>query len=342
MRSATIDQPVLIHRFVFHGKGKDLFDIFIVNLLRTIATLGIYSFWAKTATRKYLWGQSEFAGDRFGYHGTGKELLLGWLKAIILFGGLIALQSLIRFVDHPSAKILSEALFYIGLAFLVPLAQTGSMRYRLSRTSWRGIRFTFRGDYTPFLWLSLRGYLLTALTLGGYYPYYHCNVRRFMTEHSYFGSTPFMFNGKGKDISGIYGSIVGVALLVSFLAAGAAIWLGLFTLLLLLPALGIIQVWFSTKMRRYYWNQTSFENCVFECTITTKELLMLHASNLFYLIITLGMALPWVKVRTMKYHLEHLRIQGALNLEGITQQAMTAKDAGDQLGDLLNVDGVFG
>ena len=27
--------------------------------------------------------QSDFDGDRFAYHGTGKELLIGWLKAIV-------------------------------------------------------------------------------------------------------------------------------------------------------------------------------------------------------------------------------------------------------------------
>jgi hypothetical protein len=53
------------------------------TLLLSILTLGVYSFWGRTEVRKYVWSQSEFEGDRFAYHGTGGELLRGWLKAIL-------------------------------------------------------------------------------------------------------------------------------------------------------------------------------------------------------------------------------------------------------------------
>ena len=341
--SSTItEQFPSVHRLAFHGSGRELFDIFIINLLKTIATLGIYSFWAKTETRKYLWGHSEFAGDRFGYHGMGKELMIGWIKAAGLFGALFALQWAVSIADYPLAKILSAGVFYIGLAVLVPLVQIGSMRYRLSRTSWRGIRFTFRGQYRPFLWLSLRGFLLIALTLGIYYPYYHCNVRRFMTEHSYFGTAPFRFNGKGDDVIKIYGSVVVIAFLSIFLIVMAALALGGIIFLLLLPAFAALRLWLSTERQKYYWTQTGFDACVFKSTMTTDAMTGIYAGNLFYLVITLGMALPWTKVRIMKYTLEHLYLQGVLNLEGITQQAMTAQAAGDELASLLDVDGIFG
>src|SRR6266480_3383350 len=35
--------------------------------------------------RSYLWSQSEFEGDRFAYHGTGRELIVGFAKAVAFF-----------------------------------------------------------------------------------------------------------------------------------------------------------------------------------------------------------------------------------------------------------------
>ena len=48
--------------FEFHGNGADYFRIWIVNLLFSILTLGIYSAWAKVRTKKYFYGNTELAG----------------------------------------------------------------------------------------------------------------------------------------------------------------------------------------------------------------------------------------------------------------------------------------
>ena len=54
-------------RFHFHGQGSEFFRIWIVNLVLTILTLGIYSAWAKVRTKRYFYGNTELAGDRFDY-----------------------------------------------------------------------------------------------------------------------------------------------------------------------------------------------------------------------------------------------------------------------------------
>jgi hypothetical protein len=74
------DESDLSLPFAFRGEGKELFGIYFVNTLKTIFTLGIYRFWAKTKVRQYLWSNTVFAGDSFSYHGTGKELFRGFLK----------------------------------------------------------------------------------------------------------------------------------------------------------------------------------------------------------------------------------------------------------------------
>src|SRR5579859_3627656 len=135
--------------FKFFGEGGTLFGIHLVNLFLSLVTLGIYFFWGRVKLRKYLWGQIEFEGDRLSYHGTGKETLLGWLKAAVVFGiPYVALQNGPKWAGAGSGVIIVGALLstFLILVF-IPMAVVGARRYRLSRTAWRGIRFSFRESW---------------------------------------------------------------------------------------------------------------------------------------------------------------------------------------------------
>ena len=311
-----------VHRLRFLGEGGELFGIFVVNVLLTLLTLGIYSFWAKVKTRRYLWGQTEFAGDRFGFHGTGRELFIGWLKAVALFGGLVLITKTIipMLWDNPLAGPMGEFLLAIGFIALLPLAIIGSMRYRLSRTSWRGIRFNFHGEYRELLGVLLRSFLLMGLTLGLYLPFYQTNLRRFLAEHSRFGSASFTFHGDGRALLGRY----------------------VLTLLLTVPTLGLIWPWYLAFQRRYYWNHTTFAGELFRCTVTGRGLLGLYAVNLAIIVLSLGLALPWATVRTRRFDLENLVLQGPVDIEHITQQAQAATPTGEELSGFLDVDALPG
>jgi uncharacterized membrane protein YjgN (DUF898 family) len=114
--------------------------------LLSILTMGIYYFWGKVKVRHYLYGQSEFNGDRFAYHGTGRELLWGFLRAVVVFGGLSLLFKPVPLLPGGMAvKIGALLAAYVLLFVLIPFAVEATRRYRLSRSSWRGIRFSFRG-----------------------------------------------------------------------------------------------------------------------------------------------------------------------------------------------------
>lgn len=311
-----------IHRLRFHGSGGELFGIFVVNVLLTLLTMGVYSFWAKVKTRQYVWGQTEFAGDRFGFHGTGRELLIGWLKAAALFGGLVIITRMLlpTFWDHPNADTAGQILLAGGFVLLLPLAIIGSMRYRLSRTSWRGVRFGFQGGYRELLGIMLRSFLLTGLTLGLYLPFYQTNLRRFLANHSRFGSTSLTFDGEGWPLLGRY----------------------VLTLLLTLPTLGLVWLWYLAFQRRHYWNHTSFAGAHFHCTVTGSGLFGLYAVNLAIIIASLGLAIPWATVRTRRYEMENLVLQGPVDLEHITQQAQAATPTGEELSGFLDVDALPG
>ena len=54
--------PSPVQRFEFTGSGSEYFKIWIVNVLLTIVTLGIYSAWAKVRRLRYFYNNTRFAG----------------------------------------------------------------------------------------------------------------------------------------------------------------------------------------------------------------------------------------------------------------------------------------
>ncbi|MBI3933641.1 MAG: DUF898 domain-containing protein [Acidobacteria bacterium] len=303
-------------RLWFRGAGGSLLEIYILNFLLTFLTLGVYYFWGKVKVRQYLYGQTEFEGDRFGYHGTGKELLIGWLKALALFGGFFALLALNQMLwQGKSQAILGQVLFYGGLLLLIPIAVVGSQRYRLSRTSWRGIRFSFRGHTTELMRNFLRDGLLTLLTGFLYYPFFQNNLREFLAHNSYYGSEPFDYNGEGWELFKMY----------------------MLTLLLILPTLGLYWFWYTAKKQRYYWAHTEFGKARFRSTVTGEGLAEIKITNLLLIIFTLGLGYPLARIREARFQADHLFLDGPLDLDRIRQQAEAASATGDALNDLMDV-----
>ena len=290
----------------FHGLGGSLFGIQIVNLFLSLITVGIYSFWGRVRIRKYMMSQTEFEGDRFAYHGTGKELLIGWLKAVILLA--IPIIALVFFS--------AGAFVFLVFAAFMPIAIVNARRYRFSRTSWRGIRFSFRGRILQFYKISIKGWLLTVLTLGIAYPIWQNWRQGFLVSHSYYGNTKFAFDGEGKD----------------------CIWTFILHLLLSIPTFGICWLWYWARMQRYYWAHTTFNDAHFRSSVTGGGILKLLLVNLCLLVFTLGIAWSWVLVRNARYFTTHLCLEGTLDTATILQEAQPASATGDILSGFFDLD----
>ena len=257
-------------RLFFHGSGSSLFGIHIVNVLLTLVTLGVYYCWAKTRVRVYLMSQTELEGSRFAWHGTGRELFWGFVKAFAVFGVPTVLLIAIRDVlEVPwELKYLAGLLVPLIFVIVLPLAMVGARRYRLSRLSWRGIRFSFRGAAREFVKLFVLGSVLSSLTFGLYYPIFDVRRQAFMTEHSWFGNRRFRFDGRGRDM------------FAPFLVA----------MLLAIPTFGLVLLWYLARKRRYYWNHTAIGEARFRCGVTGRALLWLYLGNLLLLVVSLGLA----------------------------------------------------
>ncbi len=303
-------------RLFFHGTGGTLFGIHIVNVLLTLVTLGVYYFWAKTRVRVYLLSETEFEGDRFAWHGTGKELLFGFLKAMIVFFIPVSVLSVIKEVPDVSAPLqfLAAILGYALVVIVLPLAMVGSRRYRLSRTSWRGIRFSFRGPAWDFVKIFIAGSILTSVTLGLYYPFFDTRRHDFMTSHAWFGNRRFRFDGQGRELFGPF----------------------LLAMVLVLFTFGLSLFWYWARKRRFFWDHTTVDDARFRCTVTGGSLALLTLGNVALLVFTLGLAWPWVKVRNARFTCATLTLDGALDLDQIQQDAQAASTTGEGLAGLLD------
>ena len=282
----------------------------------TVITLGVYYFWAKVKVRKYLSSESEFEGDRFAYHGTGRELLVGFLKAVLFFGVPLLILGILRefLVRTPVLRVVLELVIYTAVFLLVPVAIVGARRYRLSRTSWREIRFSFRGRALDFIKLFVTGSALSSITFGLYYPFFDTRRHGFLVSQSYFGNQKFTFDGEGRKLFGSF----------------------LLTILLSLPTLGLIWFWYQAKKRRYFWEHTSFATIRFRSTVTGRRLFLLSVGNLVLLIVTLGFGFPWIMVRTVRFAYKYVTLEGPLDLSGIQQDAQAATATGEALASFLD------
>jgi uncharacterized membrane protein YjgN (DUF898 family) len=315
--STTPAEPVGPRRLTFHGSGGTLFGIYVVNILLTIATFGLYRFWGRVKIRRFMLSQTGFEGDRFAYHGTGKELLAGFVKALLFVGmPVTALSMVARLSGDKTIHLVTQVFTSLLIFVFIPIAMVGARRYRLSRTSWRGIRFSFRGPVWEFVRVFLLASIFSTLTLTLYYPFFQTRQQAFMISNSYFGRRRFRFDGRGRDLFGAY----------------------VMALLLLVPTLGLYLFWFNARKARYFWEHTYFETARFRSTMTGGRLMAQTIGNWILLILTLGLAWPWVLVRRARFEFAYLTVEGPLDLTGIVQEPQLATATGDALSSLLGAD----
>ena len=70
------------HSFSFHGRSSTYFKIWIVNILLSIFTIGIYSAWAKVRRLRYFYENTTLDGHQFGYHAQPVKILIGRLIVV--------------------------------------------------------------------------------------------------------------------------------------------------------------------------------------------------------------------------------------------------------------------
>jgi uncharacterized membrane protein YjgN (DUF898 family) len=177
----------------FRGQARRFWQLLAHGATLLTCTLGIYRFWLTTDIRRFLWANTELAGESFEYTGTARELLLGFLIAIAILVPLYAAFFLL-------ALGIGELASLIGLLVLTLLGQYAvyrARRYRLTRTVFRGVRFHQSGSAWRYAVCALLWWTLIALTVGLAYPFAQSRLERFKMRNTFFGDLPGRFEGSG-------------------------------------------------------------------------------------------------------------------------------------------------
>jgi len=121
----------------FVGSGSEYFRIWIVNLLLTLVTLGLYYPFAKVRRLRYFHAATEVGGHALSFHGDPWKMLRGYLLVGLLLAAYSGAWRL-----SPLAGLVALLI----LAALWPALWHVSLRFRLANTGWRGLRFAFDGS----------------------------------------------------------------------------------------------------------------------------------------------------------------------------------------------------
>ena len=341
--------------FEFRGSGGEYFRIWIVNLLLTIVTLGIYSAWAKVRRLRYFYGNTYLDGHPFEFHGQPMAILKGRLLvffAYLLFVFTSQLNPLIAFVLIPA--------FIFGVPWIIMKSRV----FQTRMSSYRNIRFNFHGDYGGALGAFVGWYLLAIITIGILYPAWVRKRVEYSLDNAAYGTQKWSFlTGNGRfytfclvtfvlaaaAYAGFIFMIIGAAKgaqaaqgygpeaeLMALLGLGAGFWV----MVLGFAVVGLA-IW------GYY--QANFLNASFggvqiggnylRSNLEIAPLSWIYVTNLLGIVFTLGLFYPWAKVRQMRYQLENMAVDSDGNLSAFMADASAGSSAlAEEAGDFFDVD----
>lgn len=341
---ATVAEPVR-----FHGKGGEYFGIWIVNLLLTILTLGIYSAWAKVRRLRYFYQHTELAGANFEYHGQPMAILKGRLIAL-------ALVLAYNFSAQVSLKLFGVVLLFVLL--ITPWMMRQAFRFRLHNSSYRGLRFSFKGglkeSYITFLGYGL--FMLFTLYLAA--PLFHQRMKQYQHGNSQYGQSRFSFDASVGQFFGAYAIVIGLAILsfVMAMAVPAALGIMLKTsgstpdpsiavsvgiaagVTVVISMLLLVPLW-EARTQNLIWNHTQLGAHRFDSKLSAWRLLGIYLGNFVLVALTLGLFMPWAAVRIARYRASALTVLAAGSVEDFAAQQQADQSAtGEETAEFFDID----
>jgi len=371
-------------RIGFMGTGAEYFGIWIVNLLLTIVTIGIYSAWAKVRKMRYFYRNTHLDGSVFDYHGDPVAILKGRILAVLL-----------AILYQLSLKLgIFAIVALVGLIAVLPWLLTQSYRFRLHNSSYRGLRFKFSGPLSqaylifgiPMVLLLLPGGIATALGVAGAdpkqvdhshlavfmavsglcylllllsWPYVHFAFKRWQHGHAFYGAARAHFEATAGSFYGPYLAAAGL-LLVLMLVAGILtfaltlgtvakghppdprkIWIAVIVVgVLAYVAAFSIGPMVTAWIQNAVWSNTRVEDMRLHSDVRAGRLVGIMVGNLFMVVLSLGLLIPFAVVRLMKYKLESIEVLDADALKRFVGEGTGARvgTAGEGAVDVMDLD----
>ncbi|MCM5553390.1 YjgN family protein [Pleomorphomonas sp. NRK KF1] len=322
---ALVDTPPAsadsFSRASFTGSASEYFGIWIVNVLLTILTLGIYSAWAKVRRKRYFYGNTVLLGRTFEYHAKGLQIFIG---RVIVIVALIAIN--ILSIIHPLFALATWLVIVIGLPWIIKR----SLRFNARVTSYRNVRFDFVGSTGgAFVAVTLGG-IVAFLSIGVLAPLASRWLWRYILNNLRYGDRSFSSEPRLGALYRIWllpfllfvlgGMIVGVIIAAALeMERGGREDIGGFAFFMVfLPYVVVLIYGLAVLVYR-----TGVRNVVLSAALLDgrHELLSdiprlryawIAASNILVTVLTLGLMRPWAAVRMARFTNEHtgIRING--------------------------------
>jgi len=357
---AVRPSPVRLHReqFTFTGTTREYFGIWIVNILLTIVTLGIYSAWAKVRRQRYFYGNTWLAGATFEYHARPMQVLIG---RIIVVGMLLAYNL--------SAWFLPIVSGLIGVAFIfaLPWFVSRGMRFNARVTSYRNVRFDFTGKYGGAFLAYLLGGALIYGTGGILAPLASQWMWNYTLGNVKYGGRPVKCDPRLEKLYGQWWLpallLVGGVILMIALGVGVAVlyasqlghllgmdegnaepspyliliavYAVLIPFFLLYALVGLI---YRAGTRNVALNETVIDGRhVLSSQIHRGRYAFIAITNIAATLVSLGLLRPWAAIRMAKYMASVTALDATSSLE---EYFGTFKDEGAAIGaEYIDVEG---
>lgn len=313
-----------LKRAEFRGNASEYFGIWIVNVLLTIITFGIYSAWAKVRRMRYFRANTYLDGHSFDYHAKGLQIFLGRFILFIV----LSIVNVITTV-YPLLGIATPLVFMAILPWFV----VRSLKFNARVTSYRNIRFDFTGTPWGAFKAVILGSLVSAFSLGILAPFASRWVNRYVFNHLRYGDRGFSTDPR---IRAIYrGWLVPAAMVVlGLLITAVLLWIVVWPIVLqasgafddsseqqqvILTVLAIYAVIipiiiifvvaafvYHVVVRNVVLNSTIFDNAhPLYSDLSRGRFFWIYMSNFVVTLLTLGLMRPWAACREARYVAEH-------------------------------------
>lgn len=295
--------------FKFTGDGSEYFKIWIVNVLLTAVTLGIYSAWATVRNNRYMHSNLYLEDNNFRYLAE---------PIAILKGRIIAVVALIVYAIFAAISPSLAGLFILILFALMPYFFNQSFAFKMRMTSYKNIQFRFNGTYGGAAMILFVWPMLGMLTFGILMPKALQKSNEYIVNNSSYGNTKFKFSATYGD----YGKIF-LILLAGVFAFGAILALigavvpqlaVIFPLLVPIFYLTVIGFLYTSTTNLFY-QRLSLAEHEFDCNLSIPSFIKVILINVFLIMITLGLYAPAAQIRMAKYLSENIvmKVNGDLN-----------------------------
>ena len=154
LESAAIDA----HPLEFSGRGGEYFRVWIVNILLSIVTLGLYTPWARRRTVQYFYGHTLVADSPLEFTAPQRKMVTGFVLLVLL--------TLAYNIAVDTGQDTAVALLLLGGAVLAPYLWASAMRFRLGNTRWRGLRLRFAASWREVYSASWPVFAIALVWIG--------------------------------------------------------------------------------------------------------------------------------------------------------------------------------